>query len=305
MAECPKNPNERQNIRSPGRNWSQSPDRVVIGAPNSSAAIVIDKNDQKNAKGKYMYAGKNARINLLVGVQGPDWNESREIKEIDYSKTPAGLVIAERSTPLTIFNQDAEGEPTKKILAIPRPGMGPSRQATAEAINSGEPSATLWGGTVNVIASSGGFTVYTKPFVDYVKATEMVKAKSKGNIGVALVHANAADKLEPMVKGNKLDAALGSLTNDIINIQDTIKSIVVQQEAHMELLAFHTHIAAPLVGGPVSPSPSANIVNAVTAVSRFKTASNNIINAINVIVGEINKTDAFQSSYKSDFHYLN
>ena len=304
MAECPQNPNQRQNLRQPGRNFGKRPESTVIGAPNSSAAIIIDKNDQKNDKGKYMYAGKNARISLLVGVNGPDWNESREIKEIDYSKTPAGLVIVERGTPLTIFNQDAEGRPTKKILAIPRPEM-PKGPASAEAVNSGEPSATLWGGTVNVVASSGGFTVYTKPFLDYVKATQIAQATVKGNVGVALVHANAADKLEPMVKGNKLDAVLGSLTNDIINIQDTIKEIVLQQEAHMQLLAFHTHIAAPLVGGPVSPSPSANIVNALTAVSRFKTASNNIINAINAIIGDINKTDAFQSSYKSDFHYLN
>ena len=304
MAECPQNPNERQNLRSPGRNFSKSASRVVITAPNSSAAIVLDKNDQKNEKGEYAYAGKNARINLLVGVNGPDWKESEEIKEIDYSKTPAGLVIAERSTPLTLFNKDAEGKPTQQILSIPRPAM-PKGQASAEAVNSAEPSATLWGGTVNVVASSGGFTVYTKPFLSYVKATEMAQARPKGNVGVALVHANAADKLEPMVKGNKLDAFLEGLNNNIINLQDSIKEIVVQQEAHMQLLAAHTHIAAPLVGGPVSPSPSANIVNALTAPSRFKTASNNIINAINTVISDINKTDAFQSSYKSDFHYLN
>ena len=73
--------------------------------------------------------------------------------------------------------------------------------------------------------------------------------------GIDLIAGNRGAELEPLVKGRKLMAAMKDQNKMITDLNGIVFSLTNAFLSLQAALAAHTHIAAPLVGGPVSPSP--------------------------------------------------
>ena len=299
------------------------PGRVVVGAGSvNSAAIIIQNCEIRDfEKGEPKYSGKNAEIALVVGVNGPDWNEDTPITYINYGKTPAGLVISERTTPAFVFAQDERGVISTGDSRVPRmlnipykisdDGVPEADPKVAEAINSAEPTLTAWGGTINLASFNGGINLYTKPFYMKSKARGDHAGNDSrnfgmGKTGVSLINGNSIKTLEPMVRGNSLATALNNQNKDM---QDALNQIHDIHLSFMELIvafAGHTHlVAAPLGAGMAAPSVEGMLYAIKATVSQITAVIDNVFGDINTVFEGFNVSMACSSSYLSDFHRLN
>jgi len=293
------------------------PGRAVIGSgPTNSGAIIIQNCEIRDYEtGEAKYSGKNAEIALLVGANGPDWPEDKPITYVNYGKTPAGLVLSERTTPAFVLAQDERGiVKASHMLNVPqRISEGGKPEAVpkvAESVNSAEPTLTAWGGTVNLASFNGGINLYTTPFAMKSKARgdnspSDNRTRSVGNTGVSLIHKNNIKTLEPMVKGNKLAAALNGYSDDM---QKALSQI---HETHVALLklsvkfAAHEHIVAGVGAAVAAPSITA-IVAAVGSVPKgIKNVIDNVFSDLNTVFKEFNVSMATEKTYLSHFHSLN
>ena len=73
--------------------------------------------------------------------------------------------------------------------------------------------------------------------------------------GIDLIAGNRGAELEPLVLGKRLAAAQKDQNKMLTELSGIVNSLVNAYLSLIAALAAHTHIAAPLIGGPVSPSP--------------------------------------------------
>ena len=320
------NPNYQRNLSNTTRVYSQKQEArtIVARGLDSAAAIILDKCDDINPEtDKFEYHGKNGRISLLVGTNSSCWPESLEVDVIDYGATPAGFVIAARSNPYQFFNPvgiDEDGiakrewEKGIRQLAVPSDVLESGWRApkVGHSINNAEPAATLWAGTVNLVAFNGGVNIYTKPWAAYPKnLCADVDAEDDapkpppavGNMGVSLIHNNLAEDLEPMVLGNKLEDQLTKLWGAVRDLQGRCLSLGASISGMVVSDATHFHFNGP--AGPGSPSPQKVIEAVLMTPGNIKDLINDVGNTINHIFTGINQLNAFKSSFKSRYHKLN
>jgi hypothetical protein len=72
--------------------------------------------------------------------------------------------------------------------------------------------------------------------------------------GIDLIAGNDDSGLEPMVKGDSLGVTLEELAELVQDLNGVVFSLVQSYLQLINALAVHTHVGAPLVGGPTSPS---------------------------------------------------
>ena len=108
-----------------------------------------------------------------------------------------------------------------------------------------------------------------------------------------------------MVLGNSLNDQIDEIWTSIMSLKSIVLGISNEVSKLTGLLAVHSHIAAPLVGGPVSPSPTMVINASISTAGQIKEKMDIIGEAINTVISKINKLEPFETSITSDFHKLN
>ena len=120
--------------------------------------------------------------------------------------------------------------------------------------------------------------------------------------GIDLIAGNNDEDMQPLVKGNNLSIALREIL-ELIN--DLSGIILASQKNYAQLLvalASHTHIGAPLVGGPTTPPPllATQCLNQLTSLG---TATTDILTLqTNSVKASINFTYPFGDDYINSFY---
>jgi len=73
--------------------------------------------------------------------------------------------------------------------------------------------------------------------------------------GIDLIAQNKGKELQPLVLGNNLVTAMKDQNDRINDLGAILNSFIEIVQKHFLKISIHTHIAAPVAGGPVSPSP--------------------------------------------------
>ncbi len=73
--------------------------------------------------------------------------------------------------------------------------------------------------------------------------------------GIDLIAGNKGAELQPMVLGNNLIKAMQDQNKLITDLNGIVFSLVNAYLSLLSALASHVHVAAPVAGGPTSPSP--------------------------------------------------
>ena len=105
-----------------------------------------------------------------------------------------------------------------------------------------------------------------------------------------------------MVLGNKLNKDLDEMHDLIRDLRSRVFNLGTQVMKISGMLGVHTHVSAV---GPVSPSPSLAANAMMSVPGQIKEVFEDVAHAINSITSKLNRTDAFKSSFKSDYHKLN
>ena len=263
----------------------------LVVSKKGSSVIVLGKNRQKDKNGNVQYVRANDRIIIASGVASRE-NESydKQITEIRPLSTSAGLIINQSATPSHIFNVDRD--PKGFILNAPKNKNYEKLNETETGIS----TVTVFSDEIQLVSFKNGVNIYTG------------RRKEKGMIdagaGVSLIHGNNVEDLEAMVKADKLETQLVHNHKNVQDLQNLVLLNTIQITKLVALMASHTHIAtAP--GAPVVPSIQGILNGIASAPSAIKSAIDNVAGSINRIIIEINQTKGFESTFHSDYHYLN
>jgi hypothetical protein len=115
--------------------------------------------------------------------------------------------------------------------------------------------------------------------------------------GIDLIAGNNDEDMQPLVKGNNMELALREvleLINDLSGI------MLAHQKNYAQLLvslAVHTHIGAPLVGGPTTPPPLLATQCSSQISSLAKAATDILTLQTNSVKASINYTYPFGDDY--------
>ena len=95
--------------------------------------------------------------------------------------------------------------------------------------------------------------------------------------GIELIANNDDNDLQPMIKGKNMVEALAGLEEKISKLSALVLNFMKEQASYNNTIAAHTHVAAPLIGGPTTPSIelvpagiNAAIATAESMVDNFK-----------------------------------
>jgi len=112
------------------------------------------------------------------------------------------------------------------------------------------------------------------------------KKESVGNID--LIAGNDDTKLEPLVKGNKLIAALEALVKQVDDVTENLNSFVTFQMGYNASIAAHTHPVICMGGGSAVPSPTLAAAGAQMGINIGSTTGPTcVISKINNAVSEL------------------
>ena len=103
--------------------------------------------------------------------------------------------------------------------------------------------------------------------------------------GIELIANNDDTDLQPMIRGDNMVEALAGLEKKIAELSSIVLNFMKDQASYNNTVAAHTHVVAPLVGGPTTPSIelvpagiNAAIATAEAMVDNFKGRMNMNIN---------------------------
>lgn len=262
-----------------------------------SSIIVLTNFLQKNQNNKIENIIENDSIQIVVGANKFDKEDQSKTK-IDPILSSAGILINEAISPSYIFN------PSRKEDGVV---LNQPVQENQEAVNNTEKNistVTLFGDHIQLVSYLNGVSIYTTPKVlSGLRETPQLSAGA----GVSLIHGNYTEGLEPMVKGNKLDAILKQMQLSLSETNYSIFQLGALMTAFLGIFAAHFHIVpqAPVGVLPSLPSIEGAIFSANAIPVQIKSQIDNVISEINAAINKINQSSAFESTYLSDHHKLN
>jgi hypothetical protein len=212
--------------------YNSAPAERVLQGPGNQF-IVMGRDRPRGVSSGYGGAGHShaASIDIIAGMAGIMSRESTSGGEVIVTdKSPeldaARIYISQRSNIDDYFHL-AEGS------------MGGSDARSAIAIKADD---------VRVVSRNG---------IKLVTGTDTHEASGIPSTiisGIDLIAGNDDEDLQPLVKGDSLAAALEELSELVADLNGILFSFTQAYLQLISALAVHTHIGAPLVGGPTSPS---------------------------------------------------
>lgn len=262
-----------------------------------SSIILLTNFLQKSQDDKIENIVENDSIQIVVGTNKFDKDDDAKSR-INPLLSSAGILINEAISPSYIFN------PTRKEDGVV---LNQPVQENQEAINNVEKNVstvTLFGDQIQLVSFLNGVSIHTTP---KVLSSLRESPELSAGAGVSLIHGNHTKGLEPMVKGNKLDATLKQMQTSLSETNYSVFQLGTLMTAFLGLFAAHFHIVpqAPVGVLPSLPSIEGAIFSANAIPLQIKSQIDNVISEINAVINKINQSSAFESTYLSDHHKLN
>lgn len=274
-----------------------NPSKTLKVAEKDSSYILLTNFIQKNKENKIENIIENDSIQIVVGTNKFDQKDQSKSR-IDPILSSAGILINEAINPSYIFNPAREEDGV--ILNQPV-------TENQEAINNSQnnvSTVTLFADQLQLISYMNGVSIHTTPrILSNLRGSPQISAGA----GVSLIHGNDTKSLEPMVKGKKLDKVLKEIQLSLSETNYSVFQLGLLFTTFLGLFAVHFHIVPQAPAGALPSLPSIEgVVFSVGAIpTQIKSQVDNVISEINAVIGKINQSSAFESTYLSDHHKLN
>lgn len=282
-----------------------NPDKTLkVGQRNSSYIIIADF-EQTSKNGKTENITRNDSIQLVVGANKFDKCESPRNTILPVASS-AGILINEAISPSYVINPDR----VEQGVDLNYPITGGLDQKVINDSQKGLGTVTLFGDEIQVISYINGVNIHTSPKILTRKRNEEGEPETpttNAGAGVSLIHGNATEQLQPMVKGQDLHNKITEIIQVISDINKSVLDLGNYILILQNVLAFHTHITPQIPAGVTITAPSieAIISSVATTPPAVKGQIDNIITQINAIITKINGSSAFKGNFLSDHHKLN
>ena len=198
-----------------------NPDKTLkVGQRNSSYIIIADF-EQTSKNGKTENITRNDSIQLVVGANKFDKCESPRNTILPVASS-AGILINEAISPSYVINPDR----VEQGVDLNYPITGGLDQKVINDSQKGLGTVTLFGDEIQVISYINGVNIHTSPKILTRKRNEEGEPETpttNAGAGVSLIHGNATEQLQPMVKGQDLH---NKITEIIQVISDINKSVL-------------------------------------------------------------------------------